>query len=107
MSIMQFLDPNLFVDRVNVFEEDSVKPPILEVFPDIPDLVSNDIWDAFSDFSRDVLDFSLTVDEFNGGALPEMPRLVESDSKFLDDGEDISSLPDDSAVSSTADGAPT
>jgi len=43
---MKFLNSNLFVNRVSVFEEDdSVEPPIL--FPDVPDLVS-DIWDAFS-----------------------------------------------------------
>jgi len=107
MNIMQLLDPNLFVDRVSVIEEDdSVEPPILKVFPDVPDLVSDDIWDAF-DFSEDVSDFSLTVDEFNEGALPdEMSRLVESDSELPNDGKDISSLPDDSAMSGTADGAP-
>jgi len=41
---MQLLDPNPFDDRVSVYEEDdSDEPPVLEIPPDIPDLMSDDL----------------------------------------------------------------
>jgi len=61
---------------------------------------SDDIWDAFSDFSGDIPDFSLTLDEYNGGTLPE------SESENSDGEEEIPSPPDTSAVPSVADSVP-
>jgi len=89
--ITKFLDPNSFVNCVNVFEEnDSVEPPVPTFRTLITDYVSED----FSDFFDDIPDFSLIEDEFNGGALPDdIPRLVETDSEFLV--EDVSFLPDE------------
>jgi len=96
---MQLLDPNPFVERVSVFEEDgSDELPVLEIPPVIPDFTSDDVWDVFSDFSGDFAEFSLTVEEFDGDALPDdLPRLVVSDDESLGDGEDEPSFNDNSA----------
>jgi len=67
---MQLLDPNPFVNRVNVYGEDDSEPPILEIPSDVSDLTSDDIWNVFSDFSGDVAEFSLIVEEFNGVLSP-------------------------------------
>jgi len=66
---MRFLDPHPFVDRVSVCAEDeSDEPPVLEVPPVVLDFTSDDVWDAFSDFSGDIAEFGLPVEEFEGGA---------------------------------------
>jgi len=95
---MRSLDPRPFVDRVSVYtEEDSDEPPVLEVPPVVLDFTSDDVWDAFSDFSGDIADFGLPVEEFEGGTLPDdLFRLVISDDETLDDGGDAPSSIDDS-----------
>jgi len=71
------------------------------MFPDVSNLITDDVLfsNDFSDFSDDIFEFSVTEDEFNDALSNEMPRLVESDFEFLDDGEDMSFLPDDFVVS--------
>jgi len=95
---MQLLDPNPFVNRVSVYEEDdSDESPVLEIPPVIPDFTSDDdVWDAFSDFSgENIADFSLTKDEFDRGAPPD----DFSDDESMGDGGDEPSFNDNPAGS--------
>jgi len=95
---MRSLDPRSFVDRVSVYtEDDSDEPPVLEIPPVVLDFTSDDVWDAFSDFSGDIAEFDLPVEEFEGGTLPDdLFRLVISDDETLGDGGNAPSSIDNS-----------
>jgi len=99
---MQLLDPTPFVEKVSVCdEEDSGEPPVLEIPVTVPDFTSDDVWDAFSDFSGDMADF--VADVFDEASAPDgLPFFVVSDEESVgdgedDDGEDESPLDGDSA----------
>jgi len=92
---MQLLDPSPYVNRVSVEEEDDSGEPVLEIPPNLPDFTSDDVWDAFSDFSGDISDFRL--EEFDGGAFPDdVSHPVVSDDESANS-RDGSPLIDDSA----------
>jgi len=99
---MQLLDPTPFVEKVSVCgEEDSDEPLVLEIPVTVPDFTSDDVWDAFSDFSGDMADFVAEV--FDEASAPDsLPLFVVSDEGPVgdgegDDGEGEPSLDDDSA----------
>jgi len=95
---MQLLDPIPFIEKVSECGDCDVsdEPPVLEIPVVVPDFTSDDVWDAFSDFSGDMAD--LLADTFDEGAsLDDLPQPVVSDEEFVGDGGDEPSLDNDSA----------